>query len=132
MDKNTLKIELRAYPISAETRVLEYRVSPNQELTQEIEKKYLFGLIKIKKRKKIDTSWIRPKRSLKLEFLEFDDYTNWCDISCDGQYELNRFKTKLKTLKDMEEFLNNEKDKAYEEWIKKREIYLKNINTILY
>ena len=54
MEKNDLKIDLRAVPVSSwdNNRVLEYRFNPNQDLTYYKEHSLLFGLIKFKTKHK--------------------------------------------------------------------------------
>ena len=53
-----LKIEFRAVPYST-SHVLEYRISPNQDLTYETEVN-IFGLFKIKLKRKYKTNWHQP------------------------------------------------------------------------
>lgn len=45
MEKDNLKIEFRAVPYAHEEKVLEYRISPEQDLTYYVEVSYLWGLI---------------------------------------------------------------------------------------
>ena len=59
MEKEDLKIEFRAVPYASGSRVLEYRISPEQDLTYYVEKSYLWGLIKFKSKCKYDTGWKR-------------------------------------------------------------------------
>lgn len=58
---NNLKIEFRAVPYST-SHVLEFRISPDQDLNYEVEKSF-FG-IKYKKKNKYSTSWRQPTRFL--------------------------------------------------------------------
>ena len=53
-----LKIEFRAVPYST-SHVLEYRISPDQDLTYETEVS-IFGLFKIKFKRKYKTNWHQP------------------------------------------------------------------------
>ena len=59
MEKDDLKIEFRAVPYASNSRVLEYRISSEQDLTYYVEKSYLWGLIKFKCKRKYNTSWKR-------------------------------------------------------------------------
>ena len=43
MEKDNLKIEFRAVPYAFEKRVLEYRISSEQDLTYYVEKKLFMG-----------------------------------------------------------------------------------------
>ena len=61
MNKNDLKIELRSalYTSSDDSRVLEYRISPEQDITYYKEVK-LFGMTLFKLRRKYSCEWVRP------------------------------------------------------------------------
>ena len=54
-----LKIEFCAVPYSSE-HVLQYRISPDQDLSYE-EEKNILGLFKIKLKKKFKTDWHQPQ-----------------------------------------------------------------------
>ena len=62
MNKNNLKVELRSalFASSYDSRVLEYRISPEQDLTYHREVK-LFGMTLFKLRRKYSCEWIRPR-----------------------------------------------------------------------
>ena len=61
MNKNDLKVELRSalFMSSDDSRVLEYRISPEQDLTYYKEVK-LFGLTLFKLRREYSCKWIMP------------------------------------------------------------------------
>jgi len=130
MIKDNLKIELRAVPYGSYSKVLEYRISPNQDnLEYEEEKSYLFGLIKRKVKKKIDTNWKRPTvflYNLTSDLYKFNDQFNWGPIYCDNQQVLNNYKNKFRTYKDIKEYLIDHTEKAYKYWKSNRDHYLKS------
>ena len=59
-----LKIEFRAVPYATDKHVLEYRISPNQDLSYENEISWLWGLIKFKVKHKFETNWHREYKFL--------------------------------------------------------------------
>ena len=56
-----LKIEIRAFPDEYGSRILEYRISPDQDLRYYKEHRWLWGLIRFGTIEKYSTDWIRPK-----------------------------------------------------------------------
>lgn len=58
--RDDLKIEFRAVPYNT-THILEYRISPDQDLTFIKPIKLLFGLIKFNKKSKYSTKWRQPQ-----------------------------------------------------------------------
>lgn len=130
MIKDNLKIELRAVPYGSYSKALEYRINPNQDnLEYEEEKSYLFGLIKRKVKKKVDTNWKRPTvflYNLTSDLYKFNDKFNWGPIFCDTQPALNDYKNKFRIYKDIKEYLENHIEKAYEWWKTNRDHYLKS------
>ena len=59
MKKENLKIKFRAVPYASASRVLEYCISSEQDLTYYVKKSYLWGLINFKCKRKYNTSWKR-------------------------------------------------------------------------
>ena len=100
MEKDDLKIEFRAVPYALERRVLEYRISPEQDLTYYVEKSYLWGLIKFKCKCKYNTEWKRIsifQCGLTSHYYNINKCLNYMPIFCDIQERLNWFKIKFKT-----------------------------------
>ena len=62
MDKRNLKVELQAvkYSDSSTYHVLEWRISPEQDVRYYKKHKWLFGLIKFRSVVKADTKWHMP------------------------------------------------------------------------
>lgn len=62
MNKEDLKIELRAVKFSENSglHVLEYRISPDQDLKYHKEHRWFWGLVKFKTISKYSTFWKRP------------------------------------------------------------------------
>ena len=125
-----LKIEFRAVPYSSE-HVLEYRISPNQDLTYEDEIS-IFGLFKIKVKRKFKTNWHQPviitywpgserysKKSGEL-YLPF---------FIREKKDLQRFKTSFNTIGEFFDFMYREEAKAEAKWQIERTEYLKNCGT---
>ena len=120
---DNLKIEFRAVPYSTK-HVLEYRISPDQDLNFEIEKSFLG--IKYKKKKKYKTNWHQPQK-----FLNYPGAYHNCEDDCylpifiDDRNELERIKMSYKTIGDFFAWRNAEDKKQKDEWEVERNEYLK-------
>lgn len=130
MNIEDLKIEFRAVPYGG-GHALEYRISPNQDLTYEKEVKF-FGLFKFKVKRKYETNWHRP-----CVFTNYPGAERYSKES--GEPYLPMFIYDKKTLKDIQykfktygEFLNHintYEAKEEAEWQKARNEYLKTCGT---
>ena len=139
MNKDKLKIQLRAVPFASYSRALEYRIDPEQELTYEKEpsnfferilKKFGFKLIRT-----YNTSWKQPRQfsnPLTMELYDFRDDFNWGPIWCDNQDSLDYYKRMFKTYKDLQDYLTEVNTKGYENWKKARTEYLNKHKKTLY
>ena len=131
MNKEDLKIQLRAVPFASYSKVLEYRIDPEQELTYEKEPSNFFERILKKLGFKLirtfNTSWKQPRQfsnPLTMELYDFRDDFNWGPIWCDNQDSLNYYKRMFKTYKDLQDYLTQVNEKGYENWKKARTEYL--------
>ena len=135
--RDDLKIELRAIPYASYSHVLEWRISPDQDLKyseDEIEKS-LFGLVKklVNKFKEYDNLWHKPRLfadSLTMELHEFDHEFNWGPIWCENKQQLEYYKQKFKTYGDIRKYIEDHTDKSYKKWKAAREAYLNRRKTI--
>lgn len=103
MDKNDLKIEFRAVRAYGDCHILQYRFSPGQDLTYEVEKNWFGGLLRFKLQKKYSTEWDSP-----LYFTGFS-YCNekeWACIYLNKREELDVYKKKFKTYGQLKEYLD--------------------------
>ena len=131
MNKVDLKIQLRAVPFASYSKVLEYRIDPEQELTYEKEPSNFFERILKKLGFKLirtfNTSWKQPRQfsnPLTMELYDFRDDFNWGPIWCDNQDSLDYYKRMFKTYKDLQDYLTQVNEKGYENWKKARTEYL--------
>lgn len=137
MNKDDLKIQLRAVPFASYSKVLEYRIDPEQELTYEKEPSNFFERI-LKKLgfkliRKYSTDWKQPRQfsnPLTMELYDFRDDFNWGPIWCDNQDSLNYYKRMFKTYKDLQDYLTQVNEKGYENWKKARTEYLNKHKTL--
>lgn len=137
MNKDNLKIQLRAVPFASYSRALEYRIDPEQELTYEKEPSNFFERI-LKKLgfkliRKYSTDWKQPRQfsnPLTMELYDFSDDFNWGPIWCDNQDSLDYYKRMFKTYKDLQDYLAQVNEKGYENWKKARTEYLNKHKTL--
>lgn len=127
MNKEDLKIEFRAVPYTKLSHVLEYRISPNQNLQYKKLHIWLFGLIKFYTKSKYSTKWIQPNvfhNYCTSCYYDENDYWNYGPIFIDHIKTLDKYKcyeTYGDFMKWKIEFENNEKI----DYRKDREAYLK-------
>lgn len=134
MDRDSLKIEFRAVPYVEETHVLEYRISPKQDLIYYKEKR-LFGIFKYRRKCKYNTSWQKIKVfecSLTSHYYDFNDRFNSMPIWCNSQDTLDWFKRTFQTLGAFEKYLVEREKPELERYWRKREKYLKDRERIFY
>ena len=135
MEKENLKIEFRAVPYASHSRVLEYRISSEQDLTYYVEKSYLWGLIKFKCKRKYNTSWKRIsifKCGLTSHYYDINQGIFYMPIFCNNQEALNWFKKTFETYGAFETYLvEREKPEVEKYWIKRNK-FLEDREKILY
>ena len=124
--KDNLKIEFRAVPFST-SHVLEYRISPNQDLNYE--KEYSIFGIKFKLNKKFSTDWHQPfyfNNHITAYLYNKDDSTNYLPLFIDSRHELETFKLKFKTIGEFFSYYDEKEKHEIEEWTIERNNYLSN------
>lgn len=125
-----LKIEFRAIPFGA-IHVLEYRVSPNQNLTYEKEIN-VFGLFKIKLKRKYETNWHQPCIFVNWpgsERYSKESGEQYLHIFIYNKKELKEYQSKFKTIGEFYDYIDKEEAKEEAEWQKARNEYLDNCGT---
>ena len=135
MEKENLKIEFRAVPYASNSRVLEYRISSEQDLTYYVEKSYLWGLIKFKCKRKYNTSWKRIsifKCGLTSHYYDINKWLHYMPIFCDNQETLNWFKRTFETYGAFERYIVEREKPEIEKYWKNRNKYLEDRKKILY
>lgn len=135
MEKDNLKIEFRAVPYVHETKVLEYRISPEQDLTYYDDVNLLWGLIKFKRKKKYSTKW-KQVQEFHCSFLsQYNDVYHWLNyvpIWCNNQETLNWFKRTFETYGAFEKYVADRERAEYEKYWLRREKHIKDAKEILY
>ena len=135
MEKENLKIKFRAVPYASASRVLEYCISSEQDLTYYVKKSYLWGLIKFKCKCKYNTSWRSIsifKCGLTSHYYDINHGINYMPIFCNNQEALNWFKKNFKTYGAFETYLvEREKLEVEKYWIKRNK-FLEDREKILY
>lgn len=119
---DNLKIEFRAVPYST-SHVLEYRISPDQDLNFEVEKSFLG--IKYKKKKKYSTCWHQPRI-----FVNYPGACHHYEEDCylpifiQDKKDLENFKLKYKTIGEFFTWKDKEENREKDEWQIERINYL--------
>ena len=134
MEKDDLKIEFRAVPYADLSRVLEYRISPNQDLVYYKNVSYLWGLIKFKRKKKYSTKWepvLIFKCGFTSHYYDVNDWLNYMPIWCDNQEKLDWYKRTFETFGAFERYLTEKEKGEYVEYWTRRAKYLER-KEILY
>ena len=121
MEKNDLRIEFRAVRSFGDCHILQYRFSPGQDLTYEVEKNWFGGLLRFKLQKKYSTEWDSPLYFTG-SFVEFcyNNEKNWTCIYLDKRSELDEYKRNYKTYGQLKEYLDQLSKKYMYEWSEKK------------
>ena len=111
MDKRNLKIELRAvnYSDRSTYHVLEWRISPEQDVRYYKEHKWLFGLIKFGTVVKANTKWHMPyvfRCGICSKYYAEDDDYNYSPIFIESKEKLRELSEKIKTYGELSEWIN--------------------------
>jgi hypothetical protein len=125
-----LKIEFRAVPYST-SHVLEYRISPDQNLTYETEVS-IFGLFKIKLKKKYKTNWHQPCTLVNYpgaERYSKESGEPYLPMFIRDKKELKDYQTKFKTCGEFFKYTDETEAKEEAAWQKARNEYLDNCGT---
>ena len=134
MDIDSLKIEFRAVPFGNESRVLEYRISPEQDITYYKEKR-LFGIFKYRRKCEYNTNWreIRVfECRLTSHYYDVDDPLSSMPIWCNSQETLDWFKRTFETVGAFTKYLVEKEKPELEKYWKRREKYLEDRKKIYY
>lgn len=119
-----LKIEFRAVPYSSTSHVLEFRISPEQDLNYEVEKSF-FG-IKYKKTKKYETNWHQPVKFVNYPSAYLYDEENcYFPIFVSTRKDLENFKSKYKTIGEFFDWIDRENNREKNEWQTEQANYAK-------
>ncbi len=132
MDKRNLKVEFRAvnYTSSSDVHVLEWRISPNQDVRyQKIYK--IFGF-EIRQTVKCSTKWHQP-RLFRCDIIsetrpENDEY-NFGPVFVDTSEELSMWANKAKTYGELSDLLNERVTREHEKYRVKRKKFLDSQKT---
>ena len=119
MNINDLKIELRAIPVTEKAWTLEYRLSPDQDLSYEVEHNWLWGLIKFKTKHKYLVMWEE------VTYVYYHGHSYMYDInsnnhiklpvSCKTKEEFEAYKEKCKTFGDLKKCIAEIERKSLED-----------------
>lgn len=125
-----LKIEFRAVPYST-SHVLEYRISPDQDLTYETEVS-IFGLFKIKRKRKYKTNWHQPY--ILVNYPGAERYSKesgepYLPMFVHDKNEFKKIQSAFKTIGEFFDYKNNKESKEEAEWQKARNEYLETCGT---
>ena len=129
-NKRNLKIELRAVPYyeGSDSHVLEYRISPNQDLRYYKEYNWFWGLIKFGVVKKYSTAWHQPIRFFNglfsYKFEENDSYSAEHPIFVHSKEELEDLKKKWQTYGQFIDWYWEEDKKQRSQYWKERNAFL--------
>lgn len=126
--QDNLKIEFRAVPYSSmsDSHVLQFRISPEQDLTYN--KEYLFFGFKINIKKKFKTNWHDATRCLNYPSAYlYEESEVWGHpIFVYSKTQLDVYKYKYKTIGEFFKQLDKENSKELQEYKIKRDNYLTN------
>ena len=119
-----LKIEFRAVPYSSTFHVLEFRISPDQDLNFEVEKS--FFSIKYKKKKKYKTNWHQSAKFVNYPSAYlYDEKDCYFPICVSTRKDLENFKSKYKTIGEFFDWIDKENKREKDEWQTKQANYAK-------
>lgn len=125
-----LKIEFRAVPYST-SHVLEYRISPNQDLTYETEVN-IFGLFKIKLKRKYKTNWHQPCTLVNYPsayLYSKESGEPYLPMFIRDKNEFKKIQSSFNTIGEFFDYVNKEEAKEEAKWQKARNEYLKTCGT---
>jgi len=129
-----LRIEFRAVPYTDTSRVLEYRFSPNQDLSYKKEYWWLWGLIRFSLNKRYSTKWRYFevfKHRLFANYKSKDSKDNYLPIFCNTQKELDWYKTAFHTYGEFFTHIEKGEEEEKKKYDIAREKYLEK-QRILY
>ena len=120
-----LKIEFRAVPYAVNNHVLEFRISPDQDLTFETDESFLG--FKYKKKRQYKTDWHRAQKFLNYPgACHRDEEDCYLPIFIYNQRELEFYKNNFSTFDDFFKWIEKEDNKEKKEWEIERNNWLAN------
>lgn len=135
-NEDLLKIELRAVPVAEHSWKLEYRVSPDQDITYEVDHNWLFGLIHFKTKRKYLVMWEEVK------YIYYHSHSYLYDINnpnhirmtvmLKNKEEFDKYKESCHTIGDLKKAISDIERASLETYWKKRRTYLEHKANILY
>lgn len=140
MDKKDLKIELRGvwYSSARINRVLEYRISPDQDLSIRIEPRNVLEriekfLLPWKYESKWSTDWFRvqvfSKNNSDMGSREFENDYNWGPYWIYKKEQFEKLKEDLKTYGDLKEMVDKWNNEMWSVWKRERDKWMKENGT---
>ena len=118
MNRQDLKIQFRSVkwvPYSG-SRVIEYRVDPEQNISYTKPVKWLFGLFTTTKTFTYNTFWVQPQvKSFFKSFHRLDDMPVWTSETEERYHPLKWFKDNFKTIGEFEDWLDKCNNQANKE-----------------
>lgn len=121
-----LKIDFRAVPYSCTSHVLEYRISPDQDITYYQEFSF-FGLFKFKIKRKFDVSWVQPNLfhfSIGSEYYSDKNDWNYMPLFIDNKEHLEEYKRNYKTIGAWVKWMNEKEALERAKYERKHAEYL--------
>ena len=134
MEYKDLKIQFRSVIFSGKSRVLEYRVHPDQDLTYY--KEYSFLGIKWRRKKKYSTDWIQPtwfrNYPFSYKYTEDDSIINPPIFlnKIDSDLTLEFFKSNFQTMGEFMNFVDKHNQKEVKAYRIERKKYLDDLQPI--
>lgn len=122
--RKNLKIEFRAVPYTSSSHVLEYRISPEQDITYK--KEYSIFGFKFYLNRKFDTCWKQPIWFCNYSWDKFftEESRCWTPIFINSKQHLREYKIKYKTIGEFYDYLKEHDDKEKQAWEIHRQKYL--------
>lgn len=132
MEKKNYKLEYRSVKFG-DSRVLEYRYAPGQDLSYTQEVSLFWGLIKFKIKRNHSTRWHQPELFNcwgTSHHYEVDNYFNWGPVFLRDISDLRKFQSKYPTKNDWDRYVENYQEKQMQEYLPKRQKYLESFAPI--
>jgi len=136
-NREDLKIEFRAVPYlkknesDSPTHVLQFRLSPDQDLTYYEEHNFL-GIFKRKRKKEYSTHWNEPvhfeNHIIAYRLSEYDEM-NWFPFFITNKSDLDFYKENFKTIGEFIKYKEEINQEEKEKWLPDRKRYLEETGT---
>ena len=126
----SLKVEFRAVPY-ASSHVIEYRISPEQDVTYFQEVSFLW-IFKFKVKRKFDTSWKQPQLfrcTLTSKYYPENDTVNYMPLFIYKKEDLDEYVRKYKTIGEWFEWMDKIEETEKAKYQNERAEYLEQSTT---